>query len=398
LRASTRWADAKPRATNCIVATPLFRKAEAHFRKSVRRAARQNPRRPGLATPEAPGRRFRNAGSTSHDNVTCSAHSGQESVIRLKPTSARLAQGSTASSGESVAPLPRLGRFFLREDLNFLLTNRIPRRQATLFMGWFSRIESPLLARLSIAVWRLFADDLRLHEAKRTDFRSLHDCFIRELRPGSRPIDPDPDVIVSPCDAVVGAYGRIEGARVFQAKHFPYTLLDLLGDRVLADRHRDGLFVTLRLKANMYHRFHAPMDARIERIRYLSGDTWNVNPIALKRVEKLFCKNERAIVEFGLPNPREVLTIVPVASILVASIKLHVVDGVLDLRYRGPHDIVLKDVSVTKGEELGFFQSGSTIIAFASGPFGFSDNVREGATVRVGQALLRRQESQPFQQ
>src|ERR1700678_3630632 len=250
-------------------------------------------------------------------------------------------------------------------------------------MGWFSRIESPLLARLSIAVWRLFADDLRLDEAARTDFASLHECFVRELRPGSRPVDPDPDVIVSPCDAVVGAFGRIDGTRVFQAKGFPYTLLDLLGDAALADRHRDGLYVTLRLKANMYHRFHAPVDAGLERVRYLSGDTWNVNPIALKRVEQLFCKNERAIVEFALPGPGEALTLVPVASILVASIKLHAGDGVFDLRYGGPHDIGLGDVSVVKGEELGFFQSGSTIILFASGPFAFSSAVRDGATVRV---------------
>jgi len=307
------------------------------------------------------------------------------------------AQGSTAHSGESAAPLPPLARFFLQEDLNFLLTNRIPRRQATLFMGWFSRIQSPLLARLSIAVWRLFADDLRLYEAARTDFASLHECFVRELRPGSRPVDPDPDVIVSPCDAVVGAFGRIDGTRVFQAKGFPYTLLDLLGDAALADRHRDGLYVTLRLKANMYHRFHAPVDAGIERVRYLSGDTWNVNPIALKRVEKLFCKNERAIVEFGLPGPGEALTLVPVASILVASIKLHAVDGVFDLRYGGPHDIGLSDVSVAKGDELGFFQSGSTIIVFVSGPFAFSSAVREGATVRVGQALLRRQKQSPLE-
>jgi phosphatidylserine decarboxylase len=289
--------------------------------------------------------------------------------------------------------MPPLARFFLQEDLNFLLTNRIPRRQATLFMGWFSRIESPLLVRLSIAVWRLFADDLRLDEAKRTDFRSLHECFVRELRPGARPIDPDPDVLTSPCDAVVGALGRIEGTRVYQTKGFPYTLLDLLGDRSLADRHRDGLFVTLRLKSNMYHRFHAPADARIERIRYLSGDTWNVNPIALRRVEMLFCKNERAVIEFGMPNPREALSLVPVASILVASIKLHAVEAVFDLDYGGPRVVDLHDVSVVKGEELGFFQSGSTIIVFASGPFAFPDDLWEGITVRVGQALLRRRDS-----
>jgi phosphatidylserine decarboxylase len=288
---------------------------------------------------------------------------------------------------------PPLARFFLQEDLNFLLTNRLPRRQATLLMGWFSRIESPTLARFSIAVWRLFADDLRLDEAKRTDFRSLHECFVRELRPGARSIDPDPAVLVSPCDAVVGAFGRIEGNRVYQAKGFPYTLVDLLGDGDLAERHRDGLFVTLRLKANMYHRFHAPADARIERVRYLSGDTWNVNPIALKRVERLFCKNERAVIELGMPDPGEALTVVPVASILVASIKLHALDQVLDLRYDGPRVVPLGDVPVAKGAELGFFQSGSTIVLFASGPFTFTHHVQEGATVRMGQALLRRQDS-----
>jgi phosphatidylserine decarboxylase len=299
----------------------------------------------------------------------------------------------TAGSGETVAALSPLGRFFLQEDLNFLLTNRIPRRQATLLMNWFSRIESRTLARLSIAVWQLFADDLRLDEAKRADFTSLRDCFVRELRPGARPIHPDPDVLVSPCDAVVGARGRIEGTRVYQAKGFPYGLADLLGDRDLTERHKDGLFVTLRLKSNMYHRFHSPADARIARVRYLSGDTWNVNPIALKRVEKLFCKNERAVIELGLPDPREALTVVPVASILVASIMLHAVGEVFDLRYRGPDVIDLDDVSVTKGQELGFFQSGSTIIVFASGPFAFAKDVALGATIRVGEALLHRQRS-----
>lgn len=78
-----------------------------------------------------------------------------------------------------------------QEDLNFLLTNRIPRRLATRFMGWFSRIEQPLVRDLSIAVWRFFSD-LDLSEAKKTHFTSMHDCFIRELKDGARPLDPDP--------------------------------------------------------------------------------------------------------------------------------------------------------------------------------------------------------------
>ena len=118
-----------------------------------------------------------------------------------------------------------------------------------------------------------------------------------------------------------------------------------------------------------------------------------MNPIALKRVERLFCKNERAVVEMRLPDPREALTLVPVASILVASIKLHALDAVFDLRYDGPRVVTLDSAPVAKGEELGFFQSGSTIILFASGPFAFADGVREGTTIRMGQALLRRQQS-----
>ena len=101
----------------------------------------------------------------------------------------------------------------MTETLAFVVTNRIPRRALTLFMGWFSRVEHPWIARLSLLLWKTFAD-LRLDEAKKTRFSSLHDCFVRELKPGARPIDPDPAVLASPCDAIVGASGRMEGTRL----------------------------------------------------------------------------------------------------------------------------------------------------------------------------------------
>src|SRR5262245_13019800 len=94
------------------------------------------------------------------------------------------------------------------EAVGFLLSNRIPRRLATRWMARFSRIEHPLVRDLSLAVWRRAAD-LRLHEAKAQRFRSVHDCFVRELQPGARPIAADPRVVTSPCDAIVGATGRV---------------------------------------------------------------------------------------------------------------------------------------------------------------------------------------------
>ena len=110
-------------------------------------------------------------------------------------------------------------KVFQQEDLNFLLTNRIPRRLATQFMGWFSRIEQPLVRDLSIAAWRLFSD-LDLREAKKTRFESLHDCFIRELKDGARPIERSNDILVSPCDAIVGACGKSAAPRCSRPRGF----------------------------------------------------------------------------------------------------------------------------------------------------------------------------------
>ncbi len=193
-----------------------------------------------------------------------------------------------------------------QEDLNFLLTNRIPRAALTRFMGWFAKIENPLVRDASIACWRLFSD-LDLSEAKKTEFKSLHDCFTRELRPGLRPADPDPAVVASPSDGIIGAFGRIEDTKLLQT-------------------------------------------------RLASG---------------------------------EALTLVPVAAILVASIRLHFLDVTLNAQSKGP--VVFPcDAEVRKGDELGWFEHGSTIIVLTPDHFEFCDNVMEGACIRAGEPLLRK--------
>jgi phosphatidylserine decarboxylase len=278
---------------------------------------------------------------------------------------------------------------FGQEDLNFLLTNRIPRHLATRFMGWFSRIEQPLVRDASLALWRAFAD-LNLHEARKTRFASLHDCFIRELREGARPAVPDPDVFASPCDAIVGACGHVEGTRAFQAKGFPYALEDLLGGGAAAEPWRDGCYATLRITSSMYHRFHAPYACRVERVTYFTGDTWNVNPIALRRVERLFCRNERAAIETVLEPGGARVALVAVAAILVASIRLKFLPEPLDLRYRGPN-LLQCDARFAKGAEMGRFEHGSTILVFAPRPFRLHERVQEGDRVRAGEPLFRLQ-------
>jgi len=281
-----------------------------------------------------------------------------------------------------------LMRILLREDVNFLLTNRLPRRFATQAMGRFSRIRQPLVRDLSLRAWRFFSD-VDLSDAATPRFASLHDAFTRALVPGARPADPDPDVVASPCDAIVGAHGAIDGDRLYQVKGFPYRLGDLIPDPAVIGRFRDGTFVTLRLTAAMYHRFHAPHDITVEAVTYLSGDCWNVNPIALKRVEKLFCRNERAVIEATLDPTGEPILLVPVAAILVASIRLAFLDTARALREGGPRRIACT-ARIAKGEEMGWFEHGSTIILFV--PVGFEPcaDIVEGQAIRAGAALLRR--------
>lgn len=277
---------------------------------------------------------------------------------------------------------------FQQEDINFLLTNRIPRIAATRFMGWFSKIEQPMIRDFSLFVWTMFSD-LDLSEARKSSFKSVHDCFIRELKPGARPIDPDPRVLCSPCDAIVGQCGRVNGRGVFQAKGFPYKVEDLLGNQEESSGYEGGIYVTLRLTSSMYHRLHSPSGCRVRRVTYISGDTWNVNPIALKRVERLFCKNERAVIRCELSPEGGTIVLVAVAAVLVASIRLHCLGEMFHPRYKGPNEFVC-DVAYERGEELGWFQHGSTIIVFAPRGFSLVDGIQDGVPIRMGERLLKK--------
>lgn len=274
-----------------------------------------------------------------------------------------------------------------QERLNFLLTNRIPRQTLTLLAGRYSRIRSRWLARASIAVWRQFTDDLHLEEAESRDYQSMHECFTRRLKAGARIVDARPDIVASPCDAEIGMCGRIDGTTVYQAKGFPYELSELIPDATVQARFRDGWYVTLRRKSSMYHRFHAPVDCQVDTMTYISGDTWNVNPIALQRIEKLFCRNERAVLPLEGMSTTGSLCLVPVAAILVASMRFTGLPDTLDLRYRGPNRIQWSR-RFAKGEEMGYFQHGSTIIVFATANYALCDGITSGTALRMGQSLL----------
>jgi phosphatidylserine decarboxylase len=279
-----------------------------------------------------------------------------------------------------------IARLTEQEGLNFLLTNRVPRRLLTCLMGRLSRIEQPVVRKLSIAVWRLFCD-VDLGDAKKTEFTSLHDCFIRELKAGARAVDPNPAVLVSPCDAIVGACGAVEDGQLLQVKGRRYPLSELLGGAAPPREYVGSPYATLRLTAGMYHRFHAPHDCTVDQVAYIPGDVWNVNPAALKRVDRLYCRNERALIRTRITVGGQVVTLVPVAAILVAGIRLRFLD--LSFSRHGATTVIPAEVRLRKGDEMGWFEHGSTIIVLAPADFALCENVREGRTIRMGEPLMR---------
>ena len=199
---------------------------------------------------------------------------------------------------------------------------------------------------------------------------------------------PDPDILTSPCDALVGACGGVRGGTVLQAKGFPYPLIDLLDDDDLVRYYHGGQYVTLRLTSSMYHRFHAPYDCRVEHVelhlrRHLERESHRA------QARRAAVLQERAGRD-PLPaaRPAQLLTLVPVAAILVASIRLQFLDVLLHLRYRGPEPHPLRR-RARKGEEMGWFEHGSTIIVFAPPGIALCGAIREGDRIRMGQALMR---------
>lgn len=267
------------------------------------------------------------------------------------------------------------------DALNFALTNRIPRRLLTTLIGRISKSENPFVFRPAMALWQLFSD-LDLSEAKTTRFTSLHACFTRELRDGVRPVDPRPEVLAAPCDGIVVACGTVDGQQLLQVKGSHYTLDELAAGADLS-RYRNGCYVTLRLTATMYHRFHAPHDGIVRHVRYIPGDVWNVNPPALQRVPRLYCRNERAIIDLELERGH--VAMIPVAAVLVAGLKL----GFLQFERTSSHAGYACAAPFTKGVEMGWFEHGSTIIVLAEQGWSLMPGIQTGARLRMGEALLR---------
>ncbi len=220
-------------------------------------------------------------------------------------------------------------------------------------------------------------------------YASFNDFFTRALRPEARPVDVQAARIVSPVDGTVSEAGLIHDQRLLQAKGHDYTLTELLGtDTALAARFHDGAFATLYLAPHDYHRIHMPAAGKLVSSHYIPGRLFSVNPATVQRLPRLFARNERVVCVFdGEPG---YFAVILVGALFVGSMSTVWAGDVTPARRRRVTQLPLPSspVQLARGEELGRFNMGSTVIVlFERGRVQWQPELVAGAKVRMGNSI-----------
>lgn len=234
---------------------------------------------------------------------------------------------------------------------------------------------------------KVYKVDLKEAEKPINEYACLQDFFIRRLKPGLRPMPLEKNVVVSPCDGTLSLMGKIEHQQLLQVKGKRYSVKDLLGHTEIAQYFLSGHYVTLYLSPRDYHRFHVPMDGVIEETIYIPGTLWPVNHWGIHHIKDLFCQNERVISVIRHLPTRLKLAHIAIGATMVGKIELAYCQLHAEQKKKVPVRIMHEPMPVEKGQELGQFMFGSTIILLLES--GLIDGfVKETpASVKMGEIL-----------
>lgn len=265
----------------------------------------------------------------------------------------------------------------------------LPRKLLSRWTGAFVHWRGPAIwARVSVSFFAKYYS-INVGEAEKPlgQYPSIGDFFIRRLKPGVRPIAGGP--AVHPADSRISQSGVIEQGNLIQAKGKKYTARELLVDNDWKDKFEEGYFITYYLCPTDYHRVHSPVNGMIRKVTYVPGDLWPVNEGSVEGIDKLFCVNERVIVEIASDDGA--VAVVFVGATNVGSIALSFDSTILgnagrpftERAYNPPKEI-------KKGDELGMFRMGSTVVMLYSGTFRrkYAASLRLGPDVKMGGALV----------
>jgi len=221
-----------------------------------------------------------------------------------------------------------------------------------------------------------------------TDYVNFNAWFTRALKPGARTFYANPQSFLSPCDGRISETGTLHKSSILQAKGKAYSLQDLLANDPVCTQLEDGYFSTIYLSPRDYHRVHMPLSGRLQRMIHVPGRLFSVAPYTVRQVPRLFARNERVISIFETASGP--LVIVLVGAMLVSSMETVWAGEITPSKNR---DVTVKDytdeeISLARGDEMGRFNMGSTVILLMpSGSLTGFDNPGAGAAVKVGQKL-----------
>ena len=266
----------------------------------------------------------------------------------------------------------------------------LPRNLFSRICGWYAELRIPhfILHPLISLFCLIYKVDLSESERPLEGFDSFNAFFTRKLKPGLRPLAPEKDAVLSPVDGTLGEFGQIRKERLIQSKGLDYRLQDLLLDPGRAAKYDEGLFITLYLAPYNYHRIHSIADGEVLEFAYIPGDLWTVSPLGVKQVPGLFARNERIVTyletEFGE------CALVKVGATVVGKIRVKYHQQITNLR-GGKNRFVKLDRpwQVKRGEEIGLFELGSSVICLFSKGQVESADLQTGKPVRFGQSLGR---------
>lgn len=229
-------------------------------------------------------------------------------------------------------------------------------------------------------------------------YRNFNAFFTRALKPDARPVDMADEAVVSPVDGIVNRAGEVREGRILQAKGIDYSAEELLGDASLAEPFMHGEFATLYLAPRDYHRIHMPCDGTLIEMLHVPGRLFSVNALTARKVPRLFARNERVVCLFDTPLGK--LALVAVGAIFVGSIEtvwageITPPAGRRIRRWRyGPGEPA-GEVKLKKGDELGRFNMGSTVILLTEpGAVDWGDHLRPDNVMRMGMRIGTRMSS-----
>jgi len=241
---------------------------------------------------------------------------------------------------------------------------------------------------------RIYTDlnPVNMHEAIEEDmfaYESLNAFFTRALKAECRPFDKDESNWLCPVDGSVSQAQAIRDGRIFQAKGHDYSLLELVGgDRELAEIFKDGQFATLYLSPRDYHRIHMPATGLLKHMQYIPGRLFSVAAFTVNNIPRLFARNERCVCYFETEQG-------PMAMILVGAINVSAIETVWHglitseakkIKRFNYHD---KEMMFERGEEMGRFNLGSTVIVLATDKMIIDEKMTACAEIKLGQCLAK---------